>query len=54
VNQEVLSKPELLNDDPYNAGWLLVLKPENLQAELHSLMDFDKAVEWHKAQSAPK
>jgi len=54
VNQEVLSKPELLNYDPYNAGWLLVLKPENLQAELPSLMDFDKAVEWHKAQAAPK
>ena len=54
VNQEVLSKPELLNDDPYNAGWLLLLQPANLQAELPSLMDFAKAVEWHKAQAAPK
>jgi len=54
VNQEVLSKPELLNDDPYNAGWLLILNPTNLQAELPNLMDLDKAVEWHKAQAAPK
>jgi len=54
VNQEVLSKPELLNDDPYNTGWLIVLNPENLQAELPSLMDFDKAVEWHKTQTAQK
>jgi len=48
VNNEVQSKPELLNEDPYDKAWLLVLKPANLQAELANLMDFDKAVEWHK------
>lgn len=48
VNPEVQSKPELLNEDPYGKAWLLVLKPANLQAELTNLMDFDKAVEWHK------
>jgi glycine cleavage system H protein len=51
VNDEVQSKPELLNEDPYVRGWLLVVKPANLQAELANLMDFAKAVEWHKAQS---
>ena len=51
VNDEVQSKPELLNEDPYNKGWLLVVKPANLQAELANLMDFNAAVEWHKAQS---
>jgi glycine cleavage system H protein len=51
VNSEVQSKPEILNEDPYVKGWLLVLKPANLQAELASLMDFDKAVEWHKNQT---
>jgi glycine cleavage system H protein len=50
VNAEVRSKPEILNDDPYMKGWLVVLKPANLQAELANLMDFDKAVEWHKNQ----
>lgn len=50
VNTEVLSKPEILNEDPYVKGWLIVVKPFNLQAELPSLMDFDKAVEWHKNQ----
>ncbi|MEM3881495.1 MAG: glycine cleavage system protein GcvH [Candidatus Bathyarchaeia archaeon] len=50
VNTEVLSKPELLNEDPYVKGWLIVVKPSNLQAELSNLMDFDKAVEWHKSQ----
>jgi glycine cleavage system H protein len=48
VNTEVQSKPELLNEDPYGKAWLLVVKPANLQAELASLMDFNKAVEWHK------
>src|SRR5512136_2811275 len=54
VNNEVQSKPELLNEDPYEKGWLLVVKPENLQAELANLMDFDKALEWHKAQAQSK
>ena len=48
VNQEVQSKPESLNEDPYGKAWLLVVKPSNLQAELANLMDFNKAVEWHK------
>ena len=51
VNEEVQSKPELLNEDPYEKGWLLIVKPANLQAELANLMDFDKAVEWHKNQA---
>jgi glycine cleavage system H protein len=51
VNDEVQSKPETLNEDPYGKGWLIVVKPSNLQAELANNMDFDKAVEWHKAQS---
>jgi glycine cleavage system H protein len=51
VNEEAQSKPELLNEDPYEKGWLVVVKPANLQAELANLMDFDKAVEWHKNQA---
>ena len=49
VNAEVQSKPELLNEDPYEKGWLLIIKPSNLQAELANIMNFDKAVEWHKS-----
>ena len=50
INEEVQSQPELLNEDPYEKGWLVVVKPANLQADLANLMDFDKAVEWHKNQ----
>ena len=54
VNSEVQSKPETLNEDPYAKGWLIIVKPSNLQAELANLMDFNKAVEWHKAQASGK
>jgi glycine cleavage system H protein len=48
VNMDVQGKPELLNEDPYDKGWLLVIKPSSMD-ELKSLMDANKAVEWHKS-----
>jgi len=47
VNGEVVEKPEMLNENPYEA-WLIVVKPSNLDEELKKLMSFDKSVEWHK------
>jgi len=44
VNEELESKPELLNEDPYDKGWLLVVTPTNLDAELKQIMDFTAAV----------
>ena len=29
VNEELAAKPALANEDPYGAGWLVVLKPDN-------------------------
>jgi len=49
INQEVTSKPEILNEDPFGKGWLLIITPSNLDAELSALMDFNKSVEWHKS-----
>ena len=48
VNEELESKPELLNEDPYGEGWLLIVVPSNLDADLKTLLNFDAAVEWHK------
>ena len=50
VNTEVQGRPELLNEDPYNKGWLLVITPNNMD-ELKKTMDFAQAVEWHKSLS---
>jgi glycine cleavage system H protein len=29
VNDEAVEKPSLVNEDPYGAGWMVVLKPED-------------------------
>ncbi len=50
VNEEIKSQPEILNEDPYERGWLVIVNPSNLQADLANLMNFEKAVEWHKKQ----
>ena len=50
VNKEIQSNPELLNIDPFGKGWLILLKPLKLEEEKRNLMNFDKAVKWHKTQ----
>lgn len=32
VNETLVAKPSLANEDPYGAGWLVVLKPEDWPA----------------------
>ena len=49
VNKDVTGKPETLNEYPFNKGWLLIITPSNLNAELAALMDFNASVEWHKS-----
>ena len=48
VNGDLEPKPELLNEDPYDKGWIIVVTPTNLDAELKEIMDFNASVEWHK------
>ena len=40
VNQDLVDRPELINQDPYGAGWIAVLEMEN-PAELDELLDAD-------------
>lgn len=37
-NEEVVSTPELANDDPYGEGWLVLIRADD-PAELDELMD---------------
>ncbi|HDN18330.1 glycine cleavage system protein H [Candidatus Bathyarchaeota archaeon ex4484_205] len=48
VNNELMDRPELVNEDPYSAGWMLVIDPSNLEAELGNLMSPEAAAEWLK------
>jgi len=37
INQAVVEKPDLANQDPYEAGWLVVLEPDDWDAVKGSL-----------------
>ena len=50
INSEVQESPELLNEDHYKKGWLLIVTPSNMD-ELKSIMEHAQAVEWHKGLS---
>jgi glycine cleavage system H protein len=39
-NAEVLTAPELVNEDPYGEGWLIVIRPDDPR-ELENLLDAD-------------
>jgi glycine cleavage system H protein len=38
TNQKLIDAPELVNQQPYGEGWLILLKPSKLGEELSSLM----------------
>lgn len=48
VNEKVTESPEVINEDPYGEGWLIVIEPSNLEEELKTLMNFEQAVEWYR------
>jgi len=48
VNEEVVNNPQIINEDPYGKGWLIVVSPSNLDEDLKTLMSFEESVEWHK------
>ncbi len=41
INPEMESHPSLINDDPYNDGWLIEVRLKD-RSETRSLMDMDE------------
>jgi len=39
LNEEVLKKPSIINEAPYGRGWIAVIEPTNLDAELKELIE---------------
>jgi glycine cleavage system H protein len=39
VNDTLESKPELINKSPYGEGWIVLMKPSNLDMEIKELID---------------
>lgn len=50
VNERLKTEPELLTNDPIGEGWLITIKPENLETELDGLLFGRKAVLWFQQQ----
>lgn len=38
-NEELVNSPELVNQQPYGAGWIVVVKPSRLQDDLKTLLN---------------
>ena len=49
-NQELEETPELINESPYEKGWICKINPSNLQAELKNLMQGDSLKEFIKSE----
>ncbi len=39
VNERLSKRPELVNESPYGEGWIAIIKPLSLEADLRNLMD---------------
>jgi len=45
VNENLAESPELLNKDPYGAGWIAKIHPTNLKIDLKNLMNAQQYAE---------
>ncbi len=50
ANPDLKSQPKLINEDPYEKGWLVVVKPAQLDADKANLMTAAQAAEWLKEE----
>lgn len=52
INGELEDTPELINESPYDKGWMCKIKASNLQEELKSLMKADSLPDFIKSEIA--
>lgn len=45
-NERLIDSPELVNQEPYGAGWIVVVKPSHLQDDLKNLLNADAYAEF--------
>jgi glycine cleavage system H protein len=46
INEAVMTNPKLANSDPYGAGWLVLVEPEDLARDLPALIHGQAVQEW--------
>jgi glycine cleavage system H protein len=49
-NQDLEDSPELMNESPYERGWIFKIKSSNLQEELKNLMKIDSMKDFIKSE----
>jgi len=54
INSALLTHPEPINDDPYGAGWLMVMNPDNIDHLSSLLSDPDEIAAWLKDEIKSK
>jgi len=52
TNQELVNHPELINKSPYEAGWIIELRPSMLELEKKTLLSPAQYVEFLKSLEA--
>ena len=48
VNNSLQERPEIINNSPYDEGWICVISSDNLKEELKTLMDAKAYSEYSK------
>lgn len=50
LNQALEDTPELINESPYEKGWICKIIPSNLEAEIKNLLKGESLVEFVKSE----
>jgi len=49
-NQELEDNPELINESPYEKGWICKISPTNLEGDLKNLMKGEALIDFIKSE----
>jgi glycine cleavage system H protein len=50
VNEELENNPKLINDGPYEQGWICKIEPSDLEGELKNLMQGEDLIRFIKSE----
>lgn len=50
INHELEDTPELINESPYDRGWLFKISPSNLEQDLKNLMKGESLAEFIRSE----
>lgn len=50
VNTNLEDTPEKINEDPFGEGWMVKIKPNNLETELKTMMNAQEYAEFIKSE----